>query len=49
MWRRASPGVPNNAPRQKRNDRIGRPATMDADSAHSSVAQASEVDAEWGL
>ena len=40
---------PNNAPDQKRNDRIGRPATMHANNAHSSVAQASGVDTEWGL
>ena len=34
---------PNNAPLQQRNDRNGRPATVDADSAHSSVAQAFEA------
>jgi hypothetical protein len=39
---------PNNAPDQKRNDQDWK-ATMDANSAHSSVAQAFEVDAEWGL
>jgi hypothetical protein len=49
MGRRASLGFPNTAPRQKRNDRIGRPAIMHANNAHSSVAQALEVDAQWGL
>jgi hypothetical protein len=49
MASRGLHGFPNNAPDQSANDRIGRPVTMHANNAHSSVAQAFEVDTEWGL
>jgi hypothetical protein len=49
IWRSHGPQLfPKNAP-DKRNDRFGRPATMHANNAYSSVAQAFDVDAEWGL
>jgi len=40
MWRSRGPQLfPKNAPDQKRNDRIGRPATMHARNEKSAVAQ----------
>jgi hypothetical protein len=49
MYRRAGLSFPKEGARRKRNDRIGRPATMHANNAPSSIAQAFEVDADWRL